>query len=156
YNSSGDVWAPDVSYHNGRVWMYYSASSFGSNRSAIGLATSPTGLPGSWRDQGVVYRSSSSDDFNAIDPSLFVDPASGKWWLSFGSHWTGIKMISINPQTGKPSTTDRTRYNLAQRPSPGAVEAPYILARGGYYYLFVSFDACCQGVNSTYRIMVGR
>lgn len=37
----------------------------------------------------------------------------------------------------------------------GAIEAPFII-RGTYYYLFVSFDYCCRGINSNYKIMVGR
>ena len=157
YNSSGDVWAPDISFHDGTYYLYYSASSFGSNRSAIGLATSTTGAPGSFRDRGVVYSSTTSSNYNAIDPSLLVDPRTGRWWLSFGSHWSGIHMIALDPATGMQSRTDRTRYHLARRPTaPHAVEAPYILARGGYYYLFTSFDTCCRGTGSTYRIMVGR
>ncbi|MBB4909291.1 family 43 glycosylhydrolase [Actinophytocola algeriensis] len=57
---------------------------------------------------------------------------------------------------GEPA--DSTRHSLAQRPSSagGAVEAPYLVYRGGYYYLFVSFDYCCRGTSSTYRVMVGR
>ena len=157
YNPDGDVWAPDVSFHNGIYRLYYSASSFGSNRSAIGLATSTTGAPGSFVDRGVVYRSSTRDNYNAIDPSLLVDPKTGRWWLSFGSHWSGIHMIAIDPATGMQSSTDRTRYHLARRPeAPNAVEAPSIIARDGWYYLFTSFDTCCRGTSSTYRIMVGR
>jgi arabinan endo-1,5-alpha-L-arabinosidase len=157
YNGQGDVWAPDLSYQGGTYRLYYSASSFGSNRSAIGLATSTTGAPGSFVDRGIVYTSTTSSNYNAIDPSLFVDPRTGRWWLTFGSHWSGIHMIAIDPATGMQSRTDRTRHHLAYRPSPpNAVEAPYILARGGYYYLFTSFDTCCRGIASTYRIMVGR
>ena len=150
-----DLWAPDVSYHNGTYFLYYAVSSFGSNHSAIGLATSTTAKPGSWTDKGVVYTSNTSKDYNAIDPSLIVD-ASGKWWLSWGSFWSGLKMIQIDPATGKQLASNTTRYNLAQRPSPDALEAPTILRHGSYYYLFVSFDYCCKGTSSTYRIMVGR
>ncbi|WP_018640207.1 arabinan endo-1,5-alpha-L-arabinosidase [Parafrankia elaeagni] len=156
YNSSGDLWAPDVSYQNGQYWLYYSASSFGSNRSAIGLATSTTGLPGSWTDRGIVISSTTSSTFNAIDPALLVDN-DGRWWLSFGSFWSGIYMIRIDPSSGRQLATDTTRYHLAHRPpAPHAVEAPYIVYRSGYYYLFVSHDLCCRGTSSTYRIMVGR
>jgi arabinan endo-1,5-alpha-L-arabinosidase len=155
YGNIHDLWAPDVSYHNGTYWLYFSVSSFGSNHSAIGLATSSTAAPGSWHDQGLVYASQSAGNFNAIDPSLSVD-SGGRWWLSLGSFWSGIKMIQIDPATGKQAGWNTTRYSIAQRPSPDAEEASYVYPHGGYYYLFVSFDYCCRGVNSTYRIMVGR
>jgi arabinan endo-1,5-alpha-L-arabinosidase len=49
-------------------------------------------------------------------------------------------------------------YNLAKRDASvqGAVEAPFITKKGNFYYLWVSFDKCCQGAASTYRVMVGR
>ncbi|WP_026448976.1 arabinan endo-1,5-alpha-L-arabinosidase [Actinopolyspora mortivallis] len=156
YNSSGDIWAPDISFHNGRYWLYYAASTFGTNDSAIGLATSTSGDPGTWRDQGIVYATDSGDDHNAIDPNLLVD-ASGRWWLSFGSFWSGIRMIRIDPDTGHRHDGDRTLYHLANGPAGSdAVEAPAIIRHGDYYYLFVSFGQCCQGTDSTYRVMVGR
>jgi arabinan endo-1,5-alpha-L-arabinosidase len=149
---SRNLWAPDLTYRDGRYWLYYSASTFGSNRSAIFLATSTTGASGSWTNQGLVIESRTSDNFNAIDPNLVVD-ASGKWWLSFGSFWSGIKMVALNPSTGKRS--DSTIHSLAGR-NGGAIEAPVIVRHGAYYYLWVSFDRCCQGAASTYRVMVGR
>ncbi|GAA2806289.1 arabinan endo-1,5-alpha-L-arabinosidase [Saccharopolyspora taberi] len=156
YNPDGDVWAPDTSFHNGQYWMYYSASTTGSNHSAIGVATSPTGLPGTWQDHGVVHSTTTGDDHNAIDPNLLVD-SRGRWWLSFGSFWTGVRMFQLDPATGKRHPTDQTLHRLASRPEePHAVEAPAIIEHGGQYYLFVSFDLCCRGVDSTYRIMVGR
>jgi arabinan endo-1,5-alpha-L-arabinosidase len=151
--SATALWAPDISYHGGKYLLYYAASSFGSNNSAIGLATSATGAPGSFTDYGKVYSSITSSDYNAIDPNLTVD-ASGNWWLVFGSWWTGIKLIQINPSTGKQSTTNTTRYSLAT--ASGGIEGSYIFYRGGYYYLFTSRGLCCRGVNSTYWIAVGR
>lgn len=148
-----NLWAPDISYHNNQYMMYYSASSFGSTKSAIFLATSPTGASGSWTNQGLVIESSESSDFNAIDPNLIID-ASGNWWLSFGSFWSGIKMVKLNPSTGKRS--DNEFLSISKRDGDGSVEAPYITRRGNYYYLWVSFDRCCNGAASTYRTMVGR
>lgn len=151
---SANLWAPDISYYNGQYYLYYSASSFGSRRSAIFLATSTTGASGSWQDIGLIIESSNSNDYNAIDPNLIVD-AQGRWWLSFGSFWSGIKMIQLDPSTGK--RTGNSIISLASRPDAGgALEAPYIVRRGNYYYLWVSFDRCCNGAASTYRIMVGR
>ncbi|KAM0201600.1 hypothetical protein ACHAPA_009465 [Fusarium lateritium] len=150
-----NLWAPDISYHNNQYYMYYSASSFGERNSAIFLATSKTGASGSWTNQGVVVETTNSNDYNAIDGNLFVD-SDGKWWLSFGSFWSGIKMIQLDPSTGKRTGTNM--LSLAKRDSSvdGAIEAPFIVKRGSYYYLWVSFDRCCNGAASTYRVMVGR
>ncbi|WP_433697191.1 arabinan endo-1,5-alpha-L-arabinosidase [Nocardiopsis sp. CA-288880] len=147
-----NLWAPHLSYADGRYHLYYSASTFGSNRSAIFLATSTSGNSGTWNNEGLVVESSTSDDFNAIDPHLQVD-AQGRWWMAFGSFWSGLKMVRIDPATGK--RHDGTLHSIAGR-GGGAIEAPTIFYRGGRYYLFVSFDTCCQGAASTYRIMVGR
>jgi arabinan endo-1,5-alpha-L-arabinosidase len=154
-----NLWAPDVSFHNGKYWMYYAAATgTGNHVSAIGLATSPSGLPGTWTDHGApLFKSTASDDFNAIDPNLLVD-SSGKWWLTYGSYWSGIWMVSLDPQTGLPNGSP---VHLAERPrtagSPGpGIEGAVVFQKGGYYYLFASFDRCCQGVNSTYNIRVGR
>ncbi|MEU0275450.1 arabinan endo-1,5-alpha-L-arabinosidase [Streptomyces sp. NPDC006307] len=155
YSPVPEAWAPDVSYHGGRYWMYYSVSSFGSNTSAIGLAVSSTGLPGSWSDRGVVIASRTGDDHNAIDPHLFVDD-DGTWWLSFGSWWSGLKLIRIDPATGKRLAGDTALRPIAARPDRAGIEAPFIVKRNGYYYLFASYDRCCDGVRSTYRIKVGR
>jgi len=155
----GDFWAPDINYVNGEYRLYYAASSFGTNNSVIGLATTPTLDPDSprfgWVDRGLVLRSrSGTDDFNAIDPDLSVDPA-GVPWLSFGSFWDGIKMRRLDARTGLLSTVDTTLYALASR-GGASIEGPSIVRHGGYYYLFVSLDFCCRGVNSDYRVVVGR
>jgi arabinan endo-1,5-alpha-L-arabinosidase len=151
---SRSLWAPDISYHNGQFYLYYSASTFGSQHSAIFLATSPTGASGSWTNRGMVIDSGSGVNYNAIDPNLIVD-GSGQWWLSFGSFWSGIKMIRLDSGSGMRSGSDRAVRSIASR-GGGPIEAPYIYRHGGYYYLFVSFDYCCRGAASTYRVMVGR
>ncbi|KAF1837410.1 family 43 glycosyl hydrolase [Decorospora gaudefroyi] len=149
-----NLWAPDLSYHNGKYYLYYSASSFGSRKSAIFLATSTSGASGSWQHVGKVVETSANSDYNAIDPNLIVD-AQGNWHLSFGSFWGGLKLISIDPNTGLRRGNSMT--SIARRTEAGgAVEAPVITRHGSYYYLWVSFDKCCQGASSTYRIMVGR
>lgn len=156
---SKGIWAPDISFSNGQYRLYYAVSTFGSNHSAIGLATSPTLDPTKsgygWTDQGAVVVSNRKDDFNAIDPNAFTN-RDGRQWLAFGSFWTGLKMIRLDPATGKPSAEDKIVHSLARRVTPGAVEAPALLDHGGYYYLFASYDFCCRGANSTYYEIVGR
>jgi arabinan endo-1,5-alpha-L-arabinosidase len=155
------IWAPDISYVHRKYLLYYAVSTFGSNRSVIGLITNQTLDSGSpnyrWVDEGLVIRSTREDDWNAIDPNLVVD-ANGDMWLAFGSFWGGIKMRKLDQSTGKLSREDSTLYSLASRRplEPPAIEAPFIVRHEKYYYLFVSFDFCCRGRDSSYRIMVGR
>lgn len=146
------LWAPDVSYFGGQYHLYYAASSFGSNTSCIGHATSPTLDAPTWADSGApVICSKSSDDWNALDPAAVVDQTGGLW-LALGSFWSGLKLIQLDAD-GNRSGTDF--ISLATRDNT-AVEASYIIHRGDFYYLFESVDFCCKGVNSTYKIMVGR
>jgi len=155
------IWAPDISHFNGKYRLYYSVSTFGSNHSAIGLITNQTLEPGSpayrWEQEGLVVSSRREDDWNAIDPNIVVD-ANSDVWLAFGSFWGGIKMRKLDPKTGKLSRSDTTLYSLASRRplAPPAIEAPSIVRHEKYYYLFVSFDFCCRGKDSSYKIMVGR
>ncbi|MCK5175902.1 MAG: family 43 glycosylhydrolase [Planctomycetes bacterium] len=154
------IWAPDISHRASRYWLYYSVSTFGSQRSCIGLATNVTLDPADddyeWIDRGKVIDSAPGrTNFNAIDPAAFTD-ASGTRWLTWGSFWDGIKMMRLDELTGKPHSAGERIYSLARRPVAHAIEAPYIVYRQGFYYLFVSFGACCDGLDSTYRIMVGR
>lgn len=159
-----NAWAPDVSFHNGKYYLYYSVSSFGSRNSAIGLATTRTLDASSpdykWIDEGMVLRSyQDKDDWNAIDPNLVLENDRNAW-LTWGSFWGGIKMRRVDPTTGKLSTTDTTMHSLSSRPREqpvgGSVEAPFIVHHGDYWYLFVSFDRCCRGPQSTYNVVVGR
>ena len=157
------MWAPDMSFWNGQWHLYYAVSTFGSNRSAIGLFTSPTLDPKAgnygWKDQGMVVRSRSGDDFNAIDPNHVVD-RDGHHWLALGSFWTGLKLFRLDDTTGKLLSPAEKPHGIARRPAPAGapdpVEAPFIVPHGAYYYLFASYDYCCKGVNSTYYTVVGR
>jgi arabinan endo-1,5-alpha-L-arabinosidase len=139
------------------------------NHSAIGLATNTTLDPKDplykWVDEGLVVRSRpGEDDFNAIDPNLVIADADSAW-LSWGSFWGGIMMRRVDPATGKLSTTDTTLHKLAARPrggedqtppATGAIEAPFMVRRGNHWYLFVSWDFCCRGRRSDYKVVVGR
>jgi arabinan endo-1,5-alpha-L-arabinosidase len=154
---SGDLWAPDLVFRAGEWRLYYAVSTFGSNRSAIGLAVNrhldPDNPSQGWEDRGPVFESERTDDYNAIDPQIASD--AGRDWLVFGSFWGGIKMVPLNPDgTVAP---DALMVSLAARPeAPHAIEGAYVFRHGGKFYLFVSFDFCCRGKRSTYHIRVGR
>ena len=151
-----DFWAPDIIHAGDRYLLYFSASSFGKNTSAIGLAVNPTLDPADpqfkWTDMGMVIRSDKTNDFNTIDPAIFQD-ADSSLWLTFGSYWSGIKLIQLDPSTGKRIAPDLPIISLAHSES---IEASFLYARGGRYYLFVNWGKCCRGTNSTYNIRVGR
>lgn len=157
------LWAPDISYFNGLYHLYYAGSTFASNTSVIGLATNQTLDPSDsaykWVDQGEILSSSSTDDFNAIDPTILVD-TDGRIWLTYGSYWSGIKQRQVDPLTGVLLVSNPTVYSLAARPSNqvDTIEGSSLVHKDGFYYLFVSFDDCCNPnpYQDTYRIMVGR
>lgn len=166
---NGHTWAPDISFHNGQYYLYYSASAFGKNTSCIGLATNKTLNPASkdfkWVDHGKVIQSVPGRDmWNAIDPNLVIDK-SNTAWLVFGSFWNGIKITRLNNELTGVSQPELW-HTIASRArsfvlpdsvaGDAAIEAPFVFQKDDYYYLFVSYDYCCRGEKSTYKIMVGR
>ena len=149
------LWAPHVVEHAGTFYLYYSASSFGTNRSAIGLMTTRT--PGdldSWVDQGPILTSEPGDDYNAIDPMVFRGTR-GQWYIAFGSFWSGIKLQRLDRDLRTPVGEVES---LARNPivPPNAIENPQVFRHGRYWYLTASWGFCCRGVDSTYRTIVGR
>lgn len=174
----GHIWAPDISLFKNEYYLYYSVSAFGKNTSCIGLATNktlnPTDPEFKWIDHGKVIQSIPGEtNWNAIDPNLILD-GDGSPYLAFGSFWDGIKMVKLSPDAKSvaddiskiPTIASRkTSSNSANPPSVdnnpvdaggNAIEAPFIFRKGNYYYLFASIDYCCKGVNSTYKMIVGR
>lgn len=148
---AGTFWAPGVIQMNGYYYLYYSASTFGSSRSAIGV-TRASDLNGPWTDLGVVVSSNGSGDaINAIDPALFED-TDGRVYMSYGSWFGGLAVVEIDAETGKATgpTSPIAGGNHQSR------EAPYIMKDGDYYYLFSNRGTCCDGLNSSYYIVVSR
>ncbi|MDB5234964.1 MAG: hypothetical protein JWR44_1957 [Hymenobacter sp.] len=150
----GNFWAPECVFQNGKYYLYYSCSTFGSKVSAIGLATNVTLDPASpsynWVDEGEVISTNNGSAVNAIDPAIYRD-ASNNLWMAYGSFFGGIRIIQLDAATGKP-VAGATQAAVAN----GDVEAAYVKQRGAFYYLFINRGTCCQGSNSTYRILVGR
>ncbi|MDR2896020.1 MAG: arabinan endo-1,5-alpha-L-arabinosidase [Propionibacteriaceae bacterium] len=156
-----NFWAPELYFHDGLWYLYYTASTFGSNLSAIGLATSPTLDPAdpdfAWTDQGeVIHSAPGQTNYNCIDAAI-VEDEDGQPWLFFGSFWGGIFQVPLDWSTGKPvagvePVKVASRLGVANNP----IEAAYVIHHGDYFYLFFSRDSCCQGVDSTYNVAVGR
>lgn len=175
------LWAPDVVQYNNVWYLAYSCSTFGKNTSAIGLVSNKSLKDADgWKDEGCVIASKGGrDNWNAIDPNFVIDGDNNPWMV-WGSFWDGIQLIPLDKtmhvkKGAKPRTIARRfAYNTRDIPeseggpkryAPGnypveagqnAIEAPFIFKHDGYYYLFVSWDYCCLGAQSTYRVVVGR
>ena len=143
------LWAPEA-VRVGDEWrLYYSASTFGSTRSAIGMAVSES-ITGPWEDRGIVIRSDANavSKPNAIDPCLFTDPT-GKQYMTWGSFFGGIWLTELDGEgfaVGDPVRIAGFRGCRA--------EGSYLiwLPQTAYYYLFVSYGS----LSEDYNIRVGR
>jgi arabinan endo-1,5-alpha-L-arabinosidase len=156
--SRGRFWAPDVVNVGDKYLLYYSVSTFGSQVSAIGLATNVTLNPDDpgykWVDQGPVIQSDESSPYNTIDPAALWDD--GKLWLAFGSFWGGVYVTELDGATGKRLDPAAPPVHVAKNKTGDDIEAACLHKRGDAYYLFVNWGRCCRGVRSTYNVRVGR
>jgi len=167
------IGSPDIHHYRGRYVLFYQSHKGNTCHAATGLATNTTLDPShpdySWRDHGLViasepfledlevYCGSDLGTFNAIDASLFIDQDDTPY-LVFGSTIGGIKLIELDSDTLKPKP-DAELITLAQRflfQDDPIIEAPFVFFKGGYYYLFVSFNHCCRGADTRYQVRVGR
>lgn len=161
-NNAGadDAWAPDVQYIDGTYYIYYSVSQFGTQNSAIGVATSPSMDAGTWTDHGSTgVESSTGDDYNAIDANVIN--VGGTPYMTFGSFWGDIFQteLSADALTAAGGDIYNIEFNsTGARPSEG----PYVFQHGDYYYLFWSSGSCCgydsdkPAPGDEYKIMVCR
>ncbi|KAL9095073.1 MAG: hypothetical protein Q9165_002675 [Trypethelium subeluteriae] len=167
-NNAGntDLWAPDLHQVNGLYYLYYAASSFGSQNSVIGLATSSSLNVGSWTDHGAVISSPGTTSpytiTNAIDPNLIVTP-SGSAYLNWGSFWADIWQVPLQSGLATPSSASSAKM-ISEDPSGNRPEeGSYMSYHAPYYYLWVSHGQCCgfnanslPAAGTEYKIIVGR
>ena len=158
-----DFWAPHVSEHDGRYYLYYSAKPDAALTDtsrglclAVATATQPQGP---FNDIGRPLQC--GPGFVNIDPMAYDDPASGKRLLYWGSGFGAIKVQELG--------ADRISFAEGSAPidiiqpvkseDPGEyqrlIEGAWVLRRGGYYYLFYSGDNCC-GPMAHYAALVAR
>lgn len=141
-----------------------------SERAFIGLMenSDPANNDG-WVDKGYVITNASDkalnfnvkpDDWancyfrwNAIDPTYIITDA-GEHWLIYGSWHSGFAAVQVDPASGKPDITTQPWGSLADIAPYGkrvytrkngdrwqGSEAPEVVYRDGYYYLFMAYDA---------------
>ena len=147
--------APDVIHIGDRYYVYVAANIGAQPKAAVNMIWSKTLDPDSpdykWEEGGVVASSDGVEDSNAIDPGVFLDPADKRLWLTYGSYFGYIRLVELDPKTGK-------RLNPNDQPRNVAIncEASDMFYHDGWYYLLGTHGSCCRGADSGYNIRVGR
>jgi len=149
-----NTWAPDVIHVGDKYFLYYAAPGT-QPKAAVGLLVGTTLDPSApnykWEDGGPVAWSDGVEDSNAIDPGVLRDPTNGTLWLTYGSYFGYIRLVELDPRTGK-------RLHPEQKPVNIAIngEASVMIFHEGWYYLLLTHGSCCAGGSSTYNIRMGR
>jgi arabinan endo-1,5-alpha-L-arabinosidase len=147
--------APDVIHLGDRYYVYVAANIGAQPRAAINMISSKTLDPDSpdykWEEGGVVASSDGVEDSNAIDPGVFLDPNDGRLWLVYGSYFGYIRLVELDPKTGKRLNPNDQPRNLAIN-----CEASDMIYHDGWYYLLATHGSCCRGADSGYNIRAGR
>ena len=152
----GSLWAPDIYYANGKYYLYYSVSAWMNFNSSIGLATNTTLDTTSpnykWIDQGqIISFKNGGEKVNVIDPNVFKDK-DGKLWLFYGSYQAGLRLVELDPQTGKLRNEPPKIITITQSLGEGV----FLIRGPDYYYIFASRGICCKGMQSNYQVVIGR
>lgn len=147
--------APDAIRIGDRYCMYVAANIGAQPKAAINLISGPTLDTNSpsykWEEDGVVASSDGIEDCNAIDPGVFRNPTDGRLWLTYGSYFGYIRLVELDPKTGKRLDTNSQPVNIAIN-----CEASDMIYHDGWYYLLATHGSCCAGANSGYNIRMGR
>lgn len=149
--------APDVLKIGDRYLIIYGATGgglFGGHNGRILTMWNKTLDPKSpdfhYTEPIEVASSDGMEDCDAIDPSLLLDPTTGCLWATYGTYFGSIRLIELDPKTG-----ERVKGNV-EKDIAIDCEATDLIYRDGWYYLLGTHGTCCDGVNSTYNIVVGR
>ncbi len=147
--------APDAIKIGNRYLVSYGATGGGgSHKGAIftmwNNTLDPTSPDFKYSEPILVATSDGYEENDAIDPGFMLDPTTGKLWLTYGTYFGFIRLIELDPKTGK--------LAAGNKPVDIAItcEASVLVYRDAWYYLLATHGSCCDGANSTYNVVVGR
>ena len=149
--------APDVLKMGDRYLMIYGATGGGLGGGHNGRILTmwnktldPKSPDFKWTQAVEVCASDGMEDQDAIDPGMLLDPTTGRLWVSYGTYFGTIRLIELDPKTGYRMKGNKEKDIAID------CEATDLIYRDGWYYLLGTHGTCCDGVNSTYNIVVGR
>jgi beta-xylosidase len=152
--ATGNFWAPEITIHNGRYYIYYVARKKGGPLAvAVATADKPQGP---YTDHGPLV----AQPAGSIDPVIFKDEKGDLYliWKEDGNSrrlpcviWAqkmddqGLKLL------GEPKELLRNDVSW----EGAVIEGPFIVRRGDYFYMFYSGNGCC-GMKCEYAMGVAR
>ena len=149
--------APDAMKIGDRYLVAYSATGGGLGGGHAGRVLTmwnrtldPSSPDFAYTEAIEVASSEVDEDCDAIDAGLFMDPVTGRLWCTYGTYFGFIRIVELDPRTGA-RVEGNQPVNIAID-----CEATTMIYRNGWYYLLGTHGTCCDGVNSTYNIVVGR
>jgi arabinan endo-1,5-alpha-L-arabinosidase len=153
--ASGGGMAPDLIHIGDRYYQYYAANPGGQPHATVTMISTKSLNPESpdygWENGGIVASTDGIEDCNGIDPSVLLDPNDGKLWLTYGSYFGYIRVVELDPKTGKQLNPPAKFTDISIN-----MEATCMIYRDGWYYLFGTRGSCCRGADSGYNIRMGR
>lgn len=151
--ATGQFWAPELSYRDGRFYVYYTArKKKGPLSIAVATATHPAGP---WTDHGPLV----GQQNGSIDATTAV--CDGRPWLVWKEDGNALgRATTLWCQRLSDDGLSLTGPAHALMVNDAAwednvIEAPCVLERDGWYYLFYSGNRCC-GETCRYAVGVAR
>jgi beta-xylosidase len=150
----GNFWAPEITWHNGKFYVYYVARNR-EGRLSVAVATAPQAT-GPYTDHGPLV----SQHAGSIDGMAFSDQQGGRWlvWKEDGNSRNQPTPIWLQRLTddGLKLTGERRQIltNDAEWEAH-VIEGPFVFFLDGWYYIFYAGGACC-GQECGYSVGVAR
>ena len=145
--------APDIIKIGDRYWVSYATGAGGHASNVHTMWTKsldPQSPDFGFKDDTIIVGSDGFEDNDAIDPAFLLDPTTGRLWLSYGTYFGNIRIVELDPKTGKLVAGNKP-VNVGID-----MEATDLIYRDGWYYLLGTHGTCCDGANSTYNIRATR
>ena len=148
----GAFWAPEIRFLNGKYVLYYSwAKMNGTDISYTAVAVGDTPM-GPFPDSKELIGNKEFGS-NCIDQFYYEED--GKKYMFFGS-FKGIYVTELEDDGLTVKLGNDGKPTLKKQVCGNAFEGTNIYKKGKYYYLFASIGSCCNGVNASYQVVVGR